>query len=945
MMHPLRPLYASAAVLLLAALPHLALAQGTIQGTVTDDELADPLPGVNVIVLELDQGAATGVDGTYEIADVPAGTYTVEARYIGFEPARREVTVADGEAVTVDFTLGASTLEMDEVIVTGTGGNARRREIGNSIAQINAAEIEATPTTDFGDLLQGRSAGVTIMDNSGQAGAGATIRLRGVNSVTQGNTPLIYIDGVRVTNSPLGADPETNQATSALNDINPDDILRIEVIKGPAATTLYGTEASSGVIQVFTKRGASGRPQVDFAIRQGVNNMGTAGPEALSINDCTGEPGCPEGGDWFRNGHLQSYNLSVRGGTGDINYFVSGKWGREEGVVAPQGSEGYSIRGNFDFTPTPGLKISFNNSYAYRDTRWIPDGNNAEGLLLNVLRGDQGYTPDNNDALVLEMLLGTESNHFTSGLSFNWTPTSGMLHQLNLGLDYVESAYTEERPFGFFYDPLGDRENDTELRRDLTFDYNGSYNWQLTSSISSSSSWGGQLYKDTFAGVNGFGYEFAGPGRKDLDSGARTEAFEAQTTVTSGGFFGQQRFGFQDRLFVTLGLRVDGHSTFGENFGLAPYPKISGSFILSDYGFWPAWWDVLKLRAAYGESGKAPGVFDALRTYESVAGDEGEPAVTPGNLGNPDIGPERSRETEAGFETSAFSGRVTADFTWYRQRTYDALLGVQPTPSGGFTNTQLQNVGLLGNAGVEAQMNVEVLRGAGVHWEVGGHFSTNYSEAIDLGEIQTIAIGWNQYVRPGRPVPSLFEDVVTNPDEVGAEPDFEERYIGPTYPTRIYGISTKLTLWQRLTLDVLGEGQAGHYLYSGTAYQNTRRRVWPPCLGIQKKIDDEDTADLTAGEVGLCDPSATTYGVWGQPADFFKLRSASISYRLPDGWLPSRVRNATVRFQARNLFTVTDYPGLDPEAFEDGSSDALYRQEYYNLPPARSFTFVFKAGF
>ena len=567
----IRPIYFI--LFLIAALPHLALAQGTVQGTVIDDELGDPLPGVNVVILELDLGAATSVDGTYEIPDVPAGTYTVEARYIGFEPVTKQVTVTDGATETLDFTLGTSTLEMDEVIVTGTGGNARRREIGNSISQVNAAQIEATPTTDFGDLLQGRSAGITVMDNSGQAGAGATIRLRGVNSVTQGNTPLIYIDGVRVTNTPLGADGETNQATSALNDLNPDDILRIETIKGPAATTLYGTEASSGVIQVFTKRGASGRPQVDFSIRQGINNMGTAGPKELSINDCADEPGCPEGGDWFRNGHLQSYNLSVRGGTGDINYFVSGKWGREEGVIAPQGTEGYSIRGNFDFTPVSNLKISFNNAYAYRDTRWIPDGNNAEGLLLNVLRGDQGYTPDNNDALALEMLLNTESNHFTSGLSFNWTPTPGMLHQLNLGIDYVESEFMSERPFGYFYEPLGNRENDTELRRDLTLDYNGSYNWKLTSAISSSSSWGGQLYKDTFAGINGFGFDFAGPGRKDLDSGARTEAFEARETVTSGGFFGQQRFGFQDRLFVTLGLRIDGHQHLRRKLRPGPLPE------------------------------------------------------------------------------------------------------------------------------------------------------------------------------------------------------------------------------------------------------------------------------------------------------------------------------------------------------------------------------------
>ena len=946
MTFPLRPLCASAAFLfLLATLPPLVAGQATIRGLVIEDELDDTLPGVNVIILELDRGAATGIDGTYEIVDVPPGTYTLEARYIGFAPESKEVTVADGETAEVDFTLGASTLELDEVIVTGTGGNARRREIGNSISQIDAAQIEATPTTDFGDLLQGRAAGVTVMDNSGQAGAGATIRLRGVNSVTQGNTPLIYIDGVRVTNAPLGADGETNQAASALNDLNPDDILRIEVIKGPAATTLYGTEASSGVIQVFTKRGASGRPQVDFSVRQGFNNMGTAGPEELSINDCTGEPGCPEGGDWFRNGHLQSYNLSVRGGTNELNYFVSGKWGSEEGVIAPQGSEGYSVRGNFDFTPIEDLRISFVNSYSYRNTRWIPDGNNAEGLLLNVLRGDKGYTPDNNDALTLEMLLNTEVNHFTSGLSFNWTPLQGMLHQLKGGIDYVESAFTEERPFGYFYEPLGNRENDTELLRNLTLDYIGSYNRGLTPSISSSSSWGGQLYKDTYQQVNGFGYEFAGPGRKDLDSGARTEAFETRRTITSGGFFGQQRFGYQDRLFVTVGLRVDGHSTFGEDFGLAPYPKVSGTYIVSDHGFWPAWWEALKLRAAYGESGKAPGVFDALRTYESVAGDEGEPAVTPGNIGNAEIGPERSRETELGFETALLGGRVTADFTWYRQRTYDALLAVQPTPSAGFTNTQLQNVGEIGNKGIEAQLGLVVVDGRNVQWDVGGHFSTSYSEAVDLGEIQTIPIGWRQFVRPGYPVPALFQDVVTNPDELGADPDFEERYIGPTYPTRVYGLNTTLTLWQRFAIDVVGEGQAGHYLYSGTAYQNTRRRVWPPCLGIQEQIDAGDTAGLTAGEIGLCDPNATTYGMWGQPADFFKIRSASISYRLPAKWLPSQIRLATLRFQARNLFTFTDYPGLDPEAFEDGSADALYRQEYYNLPPARSFTFVFKVGF
>lgn len=922
-----------------------ALAQGTIEGIVTDDQMGDPLPGVNVVIEALSTGAATGVDGTYRIPDVPAGDYTVVARFVGFEPAERQVTVRNGETLTLDFALAASTMEMDEVVVTGTGGNARRREIGNSIAQVDASQIEASTTADFGDLLQGRAAGVTIMDNSGQVGAGATIRLRGVNSATQGNEPLVYIDGVRVSSDPLGADSETNQAVSPLNDLNPDDIERIEIIKGPAATTLYGTEASGGVIQVFTKSGAAGAPQFDMTIRQGINNMGTVGPSALSLNDCEDEVGCPEGGDWFRNGHTQSYNLSVRGGSEDLSYFLSGRWGNEEGVIAPQSSESYGIRGNFEFTPAEDVRISFNNAYSYRDTRWIPDGNNAEGLLLNVLRGDQGYTPDNNDALALEMDLYTKTNHFTSGLSFSWTPTSSLLQQLKIGIDYVESEYTEERPFSFFYEPLGDRENDVDRQRNLTLDYTGSFSADLAEAFSSSSSWGGQLFSDVYVNVNGFGYEFAGPGRKVLDNAARTEAFEDRLTVTSGGFFVQQRFGWNDQLFLTLGLRIDGHSTFGEDFGLAPYPKVSGSYLVSDHDFWPAWWDTMKLRAAWGESGKAPGVFDRLRTYDSVSGDEGEPAVTPENLGNPDLGPERSREVEAGFEAGLFNGRVTTSFTWYQQRTYDALISVQPTPSEGFTEAQLRNVGELGNVGVEFDVNAVVLSSQALHWSVGGHVSTNYSDAIDLGEVESIDVGWRQYIRPGYPVPSAFQDVVTNPDAVGAEPEFEEQYIGPSYPTRTFGINTSLRLWRRLTIDVLGEGQAGHVLYSGTAYQNTRRGVWPPCLDIQQQVESGDVGSLTAGEIAQCGPNETTYGMWAKAADFFKLRSASVSYRLPDTWLPGRLRSATFRLQGKNLFTVTDYPGLDPEAFEDGSSGELYRQEYYNLPPSRAITFVLNAKF
>jgi len=931
-----------------------AAAQGVIEGEVTAQSTGDPLPGVNVTIPALQIGAATGANGGFAITEVPSGEHEVRARFVGYQTVTKTVEVSEGETVTLDFRLRQSTREMDEVVVTGTGGQAQRREIGNSISQIGSDALEEVPDGSFGDVLQGRIAGASVLSNSGQVGAGRTIRLRGNSSVTQDNTPLIYIDGVRVNNGSVGGDPEVNQAASPIDDINPENIERVEVIKGPAATTLYGTEASSGVIQIFTKSGSEGAPRFTFSTKQGVNNMNQIGTqdfhEELPVNDCSAEPGCPSDGDWLQTGYKQNYNLSVRGGTGTVNYYVSGNWGSEEGIINPQASDRYSVRGNFGFTINENLNLQVNNSYTRRDITWLPDGNNAEGFLLNVLRGPRGYTPDSDDSEVLAMDLATTSDHFTSSVALNWNPTENLNQSLNLGLDYVNSEYEEEKPFGYFLEADGARENDTDTQRRVTADYQGSYEMDLSDDVSSTTSWGGQLFRDIDVNLNGFGEDFSGPGDKVLNSGAITNVSEARITETSGGFFGQERLGWRDRLFVTLGLRVDGHSTFGDDFGLAPYPKVSFSYLLSEYNFWPDWWGTLKLRGAYGESGRAPSAFASIRTYESTSGDEGEPAVTPGNIGDPDLGPERSREFEAGFEAAALDDRISASFTWYRQRTYDALVNVQPTPSNGFTDTQLRNVGEFESRGVELDLDSDVIRSENVNWTLGGNFSTNFTEAIETGPSGDIAIGWNNEIREGEAIPAIYRDVVVNPNEIPEDPqnvEFEERNLGSAFPNYTVGINTSLTLWQDVTISALGEGKFGHVLSSGTAYQNVRRGQWPTCNAIQSQISNGDYSGLTAGQIGRCDPDQTTYGMWTRSADFFKLRSLSLQYRVPDDVLPGRLQNASVRLQGRNLLTVTDYPGLDPEAYEDGSRGAfsLYRQEYYNLPPIRSFTFTLKTNF
>jgi TonB-dependent starch-binding outer membrane protein SusC len=962
---------------------------GEIRGHVTSAD-GRPLEHAQISVVGTNHSSRTDQQGDYRIVAVPDGAKQLRAQQIGFAVVVRPVVVVAGGSVTADFTLKDAPLALEAIVVTGTAAEARKKEVGNSFSMISSREIEVAPVRNTQDIISARAPGVTVMQNSGQAGAGGTIRLRGNNSITQGNNPIIYVDGVRIFSEAGPNIPSARQNTLALNDIKAEDIARLEIVKGAAATTLYGTEASGGVIQIFTKKGTSARQEWVAVVGQGFNHMGHMGPSedptGLFVNTCRGpllrdsrdsmfvDATCPSNGSWLRNGGVEQYNLSTSGGVQQMTYFLSGNYNDERGVIQNNSAQTGGVRGNFSCAPARNVLFSFNTSYNRNAINFIPDGNLANGFLLNVGRGRSGNfktgrngecnryagtdTVCTANAYLFEQRPLNTADHFITGLTLNWSPLSQLSNRFAIGFDNVTNDNSTIIPFGFVNLATGSINKSDWNHKKISLDYAGSYQSPFKG-FSTTSSWGGQLFddRDYFTGITGTA--FSGPGDPTLGSASTVGLPNvSRTRVVNAGFFGQEMLGWKDRLFLTAGLRVDGNSAFGQSFGLQPYPKVSLAYVISEENWWkPNIIPTLKLRAAMGESGKAPGAFDAVRTWDPVAADEGKPAFTPFALGNPKLGPERTREIEIGFDASALQDRLSLEATAYRAQTLDALIGVNYPPSLGFTRAQLENVGTLENKGLELQLSGTPVRLDKFEWFQRVSYTAMKSEAIDLGG-RIIASGTPVYVREGYPVPSFFATKITNPDANANPITQADQFVGAVYPTHLIGISSTLTLRQNLSFDILGEYQGGGHNANWIGYQNAIRFMWYPCYAIQKQMAADAAAvparpfgtslsGFSAVDRGRCAYDATNRNsdFWIQSTNFFKIRSASLSYKLPAKYTYA-AKSATLVVAGRNLYKSTKYNGLDPELRD--ASDAggtLSRREYYVMPPAKQFLVSLRATF
>ncbi|ODT03632.1 MAG: hypothetical protein ABS52_08480 [Gemmatimonadetes bacterium SCN 70-22] len=921
---------------------------GTVSGQVADSASRAPLVGAEIIVTG-DAGAGvrtvrTGVNGRYTVAGLAPGAATVSVRLVGFAPRALRVTVRANETVTADFFLPAQTARLDQVVVTGTGGVTQRRAVGNVVESIDAKDVMAVaPARSVQEVIGARTPGLIVLPAAGQVGTGAQLRVRGVGSLSLSNDPIIYIDGVRMDAAPArGPVQRGGGGASRLNDINPEDIQSIEVIKGPAASTLYGTEASNGVIQIITKRGRTGKPQFNFTTRQGANWLanpeGRAGllygrdpatQEIISFNLYRNEIDNGNG-PIFTTGQNQGYQAALNGGTDANRYYIAASWDHDVGVVPWNWNKKFSGRANVDILASNTLRLQGSIGHIRDRVRLAQQAIDVDpfsqlrwGTPLTRNTGKRGFLNSPPEEWKTAEA-HADNDRTTLSLTMEYSPMTWFTNRLITGLDVgAENNWTlyRRQPLGSLdflgQNGLGAKNAARTTRSFLTLDYSGNVRWGFGEDIRLTSSVGLQAYRSEISTIGATANTFPAIPITTITGGATrsgTEDYLANATV---GMFVQQQVAWKNRVFVTAAVRGDDNSAFGKDFSAAYYPKVSASWVVSE----EPWFKVpflgeTRLRGALGAAGTQPGTFDASRLYDPSVGYQNNPGLIPSSFGNPALKPERSQELELGFETTLLNGRADVSYTHYGRDITDAIVNVPIPPSAGFPGSQVVNIGKVSGWGNELAVNVRLIEGRRFAWEMGTQLASNGNRIEDMGGSQFLAVGGGGQAqnRVGYGIADFFmyklrsakiDDKGTvlesicdggrgkgGVDRGGADVPCSQAprvYWGHSQPTWQLGVNTSVSLWEKLRLYARVDGNGGH-IQSNTEIRALHNQ------GSTLAVIKRDDPFLQVYRAIEADAPGT------YRAGFLRLREVSASYNLARS-LVQRIgaSNGSLTVGGRNL--------------------------------------------
>ncbi len=743
----------------------LAAQTGVVTGVVTGATTGQPLNDAHVMIDGIEMQQMTNASGRYLLQGVPVGVYTIKAQMLGYAQLEKQVTVTPGSTMTVDFSLATSAVAMEELIAVGAS-HVERKKLGVSLPTVDVSKIqEIIPVGGFTQVLEGRVPGVKSIGNSGGVGSGRELRIRGTDSFGfTAQRPVIYIDGVR-----YDAEKEDwgwmrgvtccffsgGAGEDRLSDLNPEEIDRIEVLKGPAAATLFGAEASAGVIQVFTKRGRTNTPAT-FTLNTGLGrhrlraNLPTKLRPKFGQKDIDGNlkfAAYDPNETLIENGLINNYDLTVSGGGDDITYFVSTGLTYEEGSIKPNDQTRGNIRVNLNWTAADKLQVGVTSGFV-RNRIWVVQaGNNWLGVYTNAMLSNPVNATEKNPygggiggvgvESAQEVETFSDTDRWTGRVQFSYTPLPTFTHQLTFGLDAVTDQKSRHLPYGNNYTYLGDRgERNLGYRRSRKFttDYLSTLDYDqlfglnfLTGSLSV----GAQGYWDVASMTMGTGKRFSADGIKSIDGASLTysdEDFEERINV---GFFVQNRFDLTDDLFLTAALRADGNSAFGENYGLQTYPKADVAYNMPQ-AWLPPGFSNLKFRAALGMAGKAPGPFDKLQSYWPTTVMDDQPAVRIAQAGNKEIGPENKREFETGMDIGLFNNRIGLELTYYDAEVVNGLYSSAVAASKGVTSRVENCCGFL-NRGIETAVSAQLVDMQSFRWTMNIAYEWNRNRITSFG--------------------------------------------------------------------------------------------------------------------------------------------------------------------------------------------------------------------
>ena len=703
----------------------------TFTGNVTDGTTGIPIAGASVFLEGTTNGGVTDFDGDYSFnASLSLGNKTVVASYLGYSTKKVQVTLGSIANIATDIALSEDLLSLDEVIVTGNTVGVNKRTLGNAISTVKAEDLVNNGATAVDQAISGKITGALVQQNSGDPAGGISIRLRGPSTITGSSDPLYIVDGIIISNSSNQLIDLGGNAQNRLADINPNDVERIEIIKGAAAAAIYGSRASNGVVQIFTKKGKTGEPKFNFSSNVRINelrkqikynnvplawvdpadrgNLATTPITRYNLQD-----------SFFGAGYGLENNLSVSGGNEGTTYYLSATQLDNEGIIVNSDFNRIGFKANVTQKASDWLDITAGFNYVRSTSNDIPNGgiNSAYGAITGFLFADNSINPLPNESGVypntssiptvprtnpLEAVnrfdFGQKVNRFITSVGLNANITDKLSASYTLGIDYFNQSATAFIPLN----NTSTNPNGFARRSDINnFQYNSdlnlTYKTPITDDINSTTTIGGSWQYEEFDRI-GITADGLPPIVETAESGSVLAQGESRSQISYWGSFVQQTFGYKEKLYINGALRVDGASTFGNDQRNQLYAKASLSYIVSEEEFWKntfgETFNVFKLRGSWGQAGNltALSAFQRFTLLEPGA-IGGLPSLTPSTRrGSFNIAPERQEEFEFGVDAGFFNSRLGR--LYYKQEVTDLLLPRELAPSTGF-GSRIENIGNL----------------------------------------------------------------------------------------------------------------------------------------------------------------------------------------------------------------------------------------------------------